>query len=138
MRLTGLSVDGFGVWSGLRWDDLSDQLNVFYGPNEAGKTTLMKMLLGLHTPDEGRIRLFGSAPRTEQRRRIGYVPQNLGLYTALTASENLEFRAAVFDSEPAATAETREAMANRALDNLRAALLGERPRDLVNPHVWKG
>jgi gluconate 2-dehydrogenase len=37
-----------------------------------------------------------------------------------------------------ATAETREAMANRALDNLRAALLGERPRDLVNPQVWKG
>ena len=76
------------------------------GANGAGKTTLMKMLLGLHTPDEGRIRLFGSAPRTEQRRRIGYVPQNLGLYTDLTASENLEFRAAVFDSEPAATAET--------------------------------
>lgn len=37
-----------------------------------------------------------------------------------------------------ATAQTREAMANRALDNLRAALLGERPRDLVNPQVWKG
>jgi len=36
-----------------------------------------------------------------------------------------------------ATAETREAMANRAIDNLRAALLGERPQDLVNPQVWK-
>jgi len=36
-----------------------------------------------------------------------------------------------------ATAETREAMANRAIDNLRSALLGERPRDLVNPQVWK-
>ena len=35
-----------------------------------------------------------------------------------------------------ATAETREAMANRAIDNLRAALLGERPRYLVNPQVW--
>jgi gluconate 2-dehydrogenase len=37
-----------------------------------------------------------------------------------------------------ATAETREAMANRAIDNLRSALLGERPQDLVNPQVWKG
>ncbi|MNR00989.1 Glyoxylate/hydroxypyruvate reductase B [compost metagenome] len=37
-----------------------------------------------------------------------------------------------------ATSETREAMANRAVDNLRSALLGERPRDLVNPQVWKG
>nr|WP_264082560.1 NAD(P)-dependent oxidoreductase [Pseudomonas xantholysinigenes] len=36
-----------------------------------------------------------------------------------------------------ATAETREAMATRALDNLRAALLDERPRDLVNPQVWQ-
>ena len=37
-----------------------------------------------------------------------------------------------------ATHETREAMANRALDNLRSALLGQRPHDLVNPQVWKG
>ncbi|MEG5266052.1 D-glycerate dehydrogenase [Pseudomonas sp. JDS28PS106] len=37
-----------------------------------------------------------------------------------------------------ATSETREAMAERAFDNLRAALLGDRPRDLVNPQVWKG
>ncbi|KPA93355.1 lactate dehydrogenase-like oxidoreductase [Pseudomonas asplenii] len=37
-----------------------------------------------------------------------------------------------------ATHETREAMANRALANLRSALLGERPQDLVNPQVWKG
>ncbi|AMB84414.1 D-glycerate dehydrogenase [Pseudomonas agarici] len=36
-----------------------------------------------------------------------------------------------------ATHETREAMANRALSNLRSALLGERPRDLVNPQVWQ-
>lgn len=37
----------------------------------------------------------------------------------------------------AATFESRSAMANRAIDNLRAALLGERPRDLVNPDIWK-
>jgi gluconate 2-dehydrogenase len=37
-----------------------------------------------------------------------------------------------------ATNETREAMANRALANLRSALLGERPQDLVNPQVWRG
>ncbi|WP_166365457.1 2-hydroxyacid dehydrogenase [Pseudomonas akapageensis] len=37
-----------------------------------------------------------------------------------------------------ATSETRDAMSNRAVDNLRSALLGERPRDLVNPQVWKG
>ena len=37
-----------------------------------------------------------------------------------------------------ATGETREAMANRALANLRSALMGERPQGLVNPQVWRG
>ncbi|WP_267898500.1 NAD(P)-dependent oxidoreductase, partial [Pseudomonas syringae group genomosp. 7] len=37
-----------------------------------------------------------------------------------------------------ATTETRQAMADRACGNLRSALLGERPQDLVNPQVWKG
>src|SRR3546814_4955500 len=36
-----------------------------------------------------------------------------------------------------ATHETREAMANLAVENLRSALLGERPKNLVNPQVWK-
>ncbi|HEP8861239.1 TPA: transposase [Pseudomonas aeruginosa] len=37
-----------------------------------------------------------------------------------------------------ATGETRQAMADRAVDNLLAALRGERPRDLVNPQAWRG
>ena len=44
MRINALEVDGYGVWSGLKLDDLSDGLNVFYGPNEAGKTTLMQFV----------------------------------------------------------------------------------------------
>lgn len=69
------------------------------GANGAGKTTLIKMLLGLLRPTSGDIRLFGEVPGIEQRRRIGYVPQNLGLYTDLTVQENLEFRAEVFATE---------------------------------------
>jgi uncharacterized protein YhaN len=42
MKFTDLKVDGFGVWSGLAVDELSPGLNVFYGRNEAGKTTLMQ------------------------------------------------------------------------------------------------
>ncbi len=41
MRITDISVNGFGAWSGLELRSLSEGLNVFYGPNEAGKTTLM-------------------------------------------------------------------------------------------------
>ncbi len=44
MRITGLEIDGYGVWTGLRLEGLSEGLNVFFGPNEAGKTTLMQFL----------------------------------------------------------------------------------------------
>ena len=71
------------------------------GANGAGKTTLIRMILGLLEPTAGSVRLFGEAPTREQRRRIGYVPQNLGLYRDLTATENLEFRAEAFGSKRA-------------------------------------
>jgi ABC-2 type transport system ATP-binding protein len=71
------------------------------GANGAGKTTLIRMILGLLEPTAGSVRLFGEAPTREQRRRIGYVPQNLGLYRDLTAVENLEFRAEAFEATPA-------------------------------------
>jgi zinc transport system ATP-binding protein len=44
------------------------------GPNGGGKTTLVKLILGLLTPTEGTVRIFGGSPE-EQRCRIGYVPQ---------------------------------------------------------------
>lgn len=61
MRITNLTVDGFGVWHGLELRDLSEQLNVVYGPNEAGKTTLMQFV---------RSMFFGFSPE----RRARYLP----------------------------------------------------------------
>jgi ABC-type multidrug transport system ATPase subunit len=66
------------------------------GANGAGKTTLIRLLLGLLAPNEGVLRLFGEAPSIATRRRVGYVPQTLGLYTGLTVKENWEFTAAAF------------------------------------------
>ena len=66
------------------------------GANGAGKTTLMRMILGLLPTSAGTVRLFGRPPSRETRRRIGYVPQGLGLYRDLTAEENLAFSAAAF------------------------------------------
>jgi ABC-2 type transport system ATP-binding protein/ribosome-dependent ATPase len=66
------------------------------GANGAGKTTLLRMLLGLLPATAGTVTLFGEPPSRDTRRRIGYVPQGLGLYDDLTAAENLEFSAAVF------------------------------------------
>ncbi len=70
------------------------------GANGAGKTTLIRMLLGVLRPTAGSVRLFGRAPTRAERRRVGYVPQNLGLYRDLTVGENLEFRAGLFGATP--------------------------------------
>jgi ABC-type multidrug transport system ATPase subunit len=66
------------------------------GANGAGKTTLIRLLLGLLRPSEGTVRLFGQPPSRATRRRLGYVPQGLGLYEDLTPEENLAFSASVF------------------------------------------
>ncbi|HEX9040790.1 MAG TPA: ABC transporter ATP-binding protein [Trebonia sp.] len=66
------------------------------GANGAGKTTLIRLLLGLLPPNEGVIHLFGESPSIGTRRRVGYVPQTLGLYAGLTVRENWDFTAAAF------------------------------------------
>jgi ABC-2 type transport system ATP-binding protein/ribosome-dependent ATPase len=72
------------------------------GANGAGKTTLIRLMLGLLRPSGGEIRLFGEPPSQRTRRRIGYVPQGLGLYDDLTTAENLAFSAAVYGEGAAA------------------------------------
>lgn len=64
------------------------------GPNGSGKTTTIKLILGLLTPDAGEIRIFGlpSASR-EARARLGYLPENPYFYDYLTAREFLDFYA---------------------------------------------
>lgn len=66
------------------------------GGNGAGKTTLIRMLLGLLRPSGGEITLFGGPPSRAARRRVGYVPQTLGLYEGLTVAENWAFTTAAF------------------------------------------
>jgi ABC-2 type transport system ATP-binding protein/ribosome-dependent ATPase len=66
------------------------------GANGAGKTTLIRCLLGLVTPTSGTVTLVGGPPSRERLRRVGYVPQGLGLYTDLTIAENLRFRRGIF------------------------------------------
>ncbi|HUZ70054.1 MAG TPA: ABC transporter ATP-binding protein [Candidatus Saccharimonadales bacterium] len=66
------------------------------GANGAGKTTVIRLLLGLVRPSHGRVSLFGAAPSMSTRRRLGYVPQTLGLYDDLTVEENWTFTASAF------------------------------------------
>lgn len=66
------------------------------GANGAGKTTLIRCLLGLVSPTAGAVELVGGPPTRDRLRRVGYVPQGLGLYTDLTVAENLRFRRGIF------------------------------------------
>ncbi len=66
------------------------------GPNGAGKTTLLRMMATVIPPTSGRLRLLGRdpgacGPRREIRRRLGYLPQNLGYYPGFTVAEFVEY-----------------------------------------------
>ena len=66
------------------------------GPNGAGKTSLLRMMATVLPPSSGRLRLLdrdpGSyGPRREIRRRLGYLPQNLGYYPSFTVVEFVEY-----------------------------------------------
>lgn len=88
------------------------------GANGAGKTTLIRLLLGLLRPSYGAVRLFGSAPSISTRRRVGYVPQTLGLYAGLTVAENWSFTAAAFRTARAAIPEGISAWKNEIVAGL--------------------
>ncbi len=61
-----------------------------FGHNGAGKTTSMKLILGLLAPSEGRVRVLGRQPADPQvRRQLGYLPENVTFYPQLSGRETL-------------------------------------------------
>ncbi len=69
----------------------------FIGPSGAGKTTLVKMIVGMDTPDDGSIQVLGKKmPNLELLQDIGYMAQSDALYTELTGKENLTFFASLY------------------------------------------
>ncbi len=61
-----------------------------FGHNGAGKTTSMKLILGLLAPSEGRVRVLGRQPADpEVRRQLGYLPENVTFYPQLSGRETL-------------------------------------------------
>jgi ABC-2 type transport system ATP-binding protein len=81
----------------------------FLGPNGSGKTTTIRMLCGLLTPDQGSGTCLGYDIRTDAAKiktRVGYMTQRFSLYDDLSVRENLEFVARIYGlARPAAAAE---------------------------------
>ena len=76
------------------------QIYGFLGPNGSGKTTTIRMLCGLLTPDAGEGQCLGHNILTQAqqiKRQIGYMTQKFSLYDDLSISENLDFIARVYD-----------------------------------------
>lgn len=68
------------------------------GPNGSGKTTTLKLLLGLLFPSEGEIKVLGEpATNVEKNERIGYLPEESYLYRFLNAEETLDFYGRLFN-----------------------------------------
>ncbi|CAN5185694.1 ATP-binding cassette domain-containing protein [soil metagenome] len=67
----------------------------FLGPNGAGKTTTIRMIVGITVPDEGHIELFGERMSSKLQDRIGYLPEERGLYKKMKVVDQLSYFAAL-------------------------------------------
>jgi ABC-2 type transport system ATP-binding protein len=103
------------------------QIYGFLGPNGSGKTTTLRMLCGLLTPDSGRGTALGYDIRSQNeeiKRHVGYMTQRFSLYQDLSILENLEFVARVYGlADPGK--EAREAIERLGLQGRERQLAGE-------------
>jgi len=99
----------------------------FLGPNGSGKTTTIRMLCGLLTPDSGEGTCLGYDIRREAhriKRRVGYMTQRFSLYQDLSVRENLEFVARLYGI-PDARGSAREMIRRLGLEGREDQLAGE-------------
>ena len=88
--------NGTAVVKGISFSVARGEIFGLLGPNGAGKTTTILMLLGLSDISSGTARVLGYDPAREPlavKRRVGYLPDQVGFYDNLTAAENLRYAA---------------------------------------------
>ncbi len=81
----------FAAVEDLSFDVRAGRVFGFLGPNGAGKTTTIRMIVGITIPDEGTIDLFGKRMSSELQNRIGYLPEERGLYKKLKVVDQLRY-----------------------------------------------
>jgi ABC-2 type transport system ATP-binding protein len=95
--------NGVAVVKGVSFAVAQGEIFGLLGPNGAGKTTTIQMLLGLSDISGGRARVLGYDPvrqPLEVKRRVGYLPDQVGFYDNLSAADNLRYIARLIGLEP--------------------------------------
>lgn len=91
-------VKRFGKFAAVDHLDLEVPYGVTFGilgPNGAGKTTTIRMIMNITKPDEGEIRVLGEVMNGKLQERIGYLPEERGLYRKMKVIDQLFFFAAI-------------------------------------------
>jgi len=102
------------------------EISGFLGPNGSGKTTTIRVMCGLLTPDAGEGRVLGYDIRTEGqqiKREVGYMTQKFSFYEDLSIEENLTFVARLYDLEPVSSV-VRDTLEDLGLVSRRKQLAG--------------
>jgi len=107
--------------NGVSFEARDGEITGLLGPNGAGKTTTLRMLYSLLPPDAGEIRIDGLDPARdamEIKRTLGVVPDSRGLYSRLTARENIRYYGELHGM-------TREAIEARIEELIRTLDMGD-------------
>jgi ABC-2 type transport system ATP-binding protein len=81
----------FTAVGGISFEAPRGQIFGVLGPNGAGKTTSIRMLMNIFTPDEGRVEVLGETMNEALKERLGYLPEERGLYKKMRMRELLEY-----------------------------------------------
>lgn len=120
--------------NGLSFDVEPGQMFGFVGPNGAGKTTAMRIVIGVLAPDSGIVTWQGESMDAASRRRIGYMPEERGLYPKMRVAQQLAYLAELHGrssddaSEQAERWTERLGIAERRDDKVEALSLGNQQR----------
>ena len=93
VRLSGVHKT-FGAHTAVSDFDLEIEPGAIYGllgPNGSGKTTTIRMIMGILLPDSGAVELFGGVPNFARRSRVGYLPEERGVYEKMKVLDQLIF-----------------------------------------------
>ncbi len=107
------SYGGFPAVDGLSFQIPPAHIFGLLGPNGAGKTSTIRMMIGITSPDSGIVRLFGEQLRRRALRRVGYLPEERGLYRRMTVGDNLVFLGSLAGLSVATSRERIDSWARR-------------------------